>query len=175
MAATESAEGTIDFKLAREIIEKYKDEKEAVIGLLQDVQAQYGYLPRPVLDLIAKELELPATQLYGLATFYRAFSLAPEGKHHVSVCTGTACHVRGAQSILDRIQAELGIRPGETTEDGLFTLHTVNCVGACALGPVVIVDGEYEGHMTSAKIVKVLQRYGMKKKIKENIDASEPK
>lgn len=149
----------VDLAPAERLIAHYREEREAVIGLLQDVQEEYGYLPREVLDLVALRLSLPRTQLHSLATFYRAFTLQPQGKHKICVCTGTACHVRGAAGVLDRIKTDLKIEPGGTTEDGLFSLRTVNCVGACALGPVVVIDGDYEGHMNSVKMRKVLRRY----------------
>jgi len=173
MAMTSAREASVDLAPAEEMISRYLEEREAIIGLLQDIQEHYGYLPRPVLDRISERLGLPRTQLYGLATFYRAFTLKPQGKHKICVCTGTACHVRGAVPVLDRIQSDLKLAPGETTEDGQFSLQTVNCVGACALGPVVIVDGQYEGHMNTAKIRRVLRRYGLKKE--DDGDAADSK
>lgn len=170
--ATEAAlEPAVDLAPAERIIAQYENESEQVIGLLQDVQEHYGYLPHPVLDLIADRLKLPRTQLYGLATFYRAFALEPQGKHRICVCTGTACHVRGAVAVLDRLRSDLGIEPGTTTKDRLFSLYTVNCLGACALGPLVTVDGNYEGHMTATKTRKLLRRHGLKKE--DQGDASE--
>ncbi|MBN1420971.1 MAG: NAD(P)H-dependent oxidoreductase subunit E [Planctomycetes bacterium] len=163
METRTGAEASIDIGPADEMISRYLEEREAVIGLLQDIQEHYGYLPKAVLDRISERLGLPRTQLYGLGTFYRAFTLAPQGKHKVCVCTGTACHVRGAMQVLDRIQSDLKLAPGGTTDDGEFSLQTVNCVGACALGPVVIVDGQYEGHMNAAKIRRVLRRIKPKK------------
>lgn len=173
MATEAAVEESVDLAPAEEMIAHYVQEAEAVIGLLQDVQDHYGYLPGEVLDLIAARLELPRTQLYGLATFYRAFSLVPQGKHKVCVCTGTACHVRGAVRVLDRLQLDLGIEPGGTTKDRLFSLHTVNCVGACALGPLVTVDGKYEGHMTGPKTRRLLRRYGFKKEGEDDASESE--
>ena len=162
--ATEAAlDEAIDLAPAEELIGLYTDETEHVIGLLQDVQGCYGYLPPEVLDLISVRLGLPRTQLFGLATFYRAFTLEPQGKHKICVCTGTACHVRGAVSVLDRFRSDLRIEPGGTTDDRLFSLYTVNCLGACALGPLVTVDGNYEGHMSLSKTRKLLRRYGFKK------------
>ncbi len=172
MASEAQVDTKVDLAPAEAMIARYQDRREAVIALLQDVQEHYGYLPREVLDLISQRLALPRTQLYSLATFYRAFSLVPQGKHKLCVCTGTACHVRGAVAVIERIQAELGIEPGQTTADRLFSLHTVNCVGACALGPVVTVDGEYHGHMTGAKVRKMLRRYGFKKEDEGNASES---
>jgi len=141
------------------LIEQFDKEHGGIVALLQDVQAAEGYLPRPALERIAQDLELPLSQLYGLATFYRAFSLRPKGKHTVTCCMGTACHVRGGQQVVDRIARELGVEPGETTPDMQFTLETVNCLGACALGPLVVVDGEYHGRLSSAKVSRLIDRY----------------
>ncbi|HUW14087.1 MAG TPA: NAD(P)H-dependent oxidoreductase subunit E, partial [Anaerolineae bacterium] len=107
---------------------------------------------------VARELDIPASKVSSLATFYRAFSLEPRGKHQIYACTGTACHVRGAVKIIDTLEREIGIRAGETDQDLQFTLETVNCVGACALGPVVVVDGEYHGQMTGAKARRLIRR-----------------
>jgi NADH:ubiquinone oxidoreductase subunit E len=142
------------------LIAEYHDHKEQMIGLLQDIQAEYNYLPRPALEKVSKQMEVPLAQLYGIATFYKAFSLKPRGKHCLSVCLGTACHVRGGQRILERLEKDLAVHQGETTTDNLFTLITVNCVGACALGPVVVVDKDYHGHMNSSKVPGVLSQYG---------------
>jgi NADH-quinone oxidoreductase subunit E len=171
MATEAAVKPEVDLAPAEKMIVQYEHESEQVIGLLQDVQEHYGYLPPPVLDLIADRLKLPRTQLYGLATFYRAFTLQPQGEHKICVCTGTACHVRGAVAVLDRIRSDLGIEPGGTTKDRLFSLYTVNCLGACALGPLVTVDGNYEGHMTVTKTRKLLRRHGFKKE--DEGDASE--
>ena len=125
--------------------------------LLQDVQSHYGYLPQEVLKAVSRRIDVPLARLYTLATFYRSFSLTPRGKHEVCVCTGTACHVRGAKTILEHLQRSLGVKSGETTPDGEFTLVSVNCLGACALGPVMVVDGEYHGKMTVAKTDEVIE------------------
>jgi NADH-quinone oxidoreductase subunit E len=163
----------VDLAPAEQMIAGYLEEPEAVIALLQDVQTHYGYLPRQVLDLISDRLKLPRTQLHGLATFYRAFTLVPQGKHKICVCTGTACHVRGAPAVLDRLQSDLKVKPGGTTDDRLFSLYTVNCLGACALGPLVTVDGNYEGHVTVSKTRKLLRRYGFKKEGQDDASESE--
>ena len=173
MATEVALDESVDLAPAEEMVVRYEHESEAVIGLLQDVQEHYGYLPHQVLELIAGRLELPRTQLYGLATFYRAFTLVPQGKHKICVCTGTACHVRGAQSVLDRLRTDLKIEAGGTTDDRLFSLYTVNCLGACALGPLVTVDGQYEGHITTTKVRKLLRRYGHKKEDEGDASQSE--
>ena len=125
--------------------------------LLQDVMEEYGYLPGETLKKIAQQLDIPLSRVYGLATFYKSFSLTPRGKHLISVCLGTACHVRGAPRIVEKLERDLGIKAGETTRDLKFTLETVNCLGACALGPLIVIDGKYYGRMDSAKMDKVLK------------------
>ena len=129
----------------------------SLISMLEEIQAQYGYLPRDAMILVSEGLGVPLSQIYSVATFYHSFSLEPRGKHTICVCTGTACHVRGAVQVLERLEARLGIAPGGTTRDGEFTLETVNCLGCCALGPVVVVDNEYEGQMTTRKVDKLLR------------------
>jgi NADH:ubiquinone oxidoreductase subunit E len=139
-----------------EIVNKYAAKQTALIMILQDVQKHYRYLPVEALKMVAKKMELPVAQVFGVATFYRTFSLTPKGKHHICVCTGTACHVRQAPVIVDRLQTSLGIKPGLTTADREFSLETVNCLGACALGPLVTADEVYYGNMTVAKVDKML-------------------
>jgi len=141
------------------LIDSYADKKEQLISLLQDVQAEFNYLPRDVLIKISQKLDIPLSQVFSVATFFRAFSLKPRGRHLVTVCLGTACHVRGGQRLVDKLKRDYGIKPGETTEDMKFTLQTVNCLGCCALGPVVVVDGKYEGQMNADKLDRVLRRY----------------
>jgi NADH-quinone oxidoreductase subunit E len=133
------------------ILDRHERAPSAIIAVLQDVQDEVNYLPEGALCYVAERLDIPASKVYSLATFYRAFSLKPRGKHLIHVCTGTACHVRGAVKIIDALEREIGIRAGETDEQLEFTLETVNCLGACALGPVVVIDGEYHGQMTGAK------------------------
>ncbi len=132
---------------------------DGLISILQDIQCEYNYLPEEALRHVAKSLDLPLIQVYGVATFFKAFSLKPQGKHKCSVCLGTACHVRGAQPILGELERQLDIRSGETTEDMMFTLESVNCLGACALGPVVVVDGEYHGQMNTGKAKKMITKH----------------
>lgn len=130
----------------------------SLINVLEDIQAEFRYLPKEALILVSERMGVPLSQVYSVATFYNAFSLKPSGEHTICVCTGTACHVRGAVHVLQRLQTKLGIQPGETTRDRVFTLETGNCLGACALGPVVVLDGEYEGNMTTKKVDKLLKR-----------------
>jgi NADH-quinone oxidoreductase subunit E len=120
--------------------------------VLQDAQKHFRYLPQETLEAVARRMKLPIGQIYGVATFYKAFSLTPKGRHHVCVCTGTACHVRQARVIIEKLVTELGIHPGETTADLEYSLETVNCLGACALGPLVTMDEEYHGNMTAPKV-----------------------
>ena len=140
------------------ILDQHARDPSAIIAVLQDMQEQVNYLPEGALRYVAEQLDIPASKVYSLATFYRAFSLEPRGRHQIYVCTGTACHVRGAVKIIDALEREIGIQAGETDEDLEFTLETVNCVGACALGPVIVVDGEYHGQMTAAKSVRLVKK-----------------
>ena len=148
----------IQMKDLQPLINKHLGLPAGHVALLQDIQNTYRYLPREALEIAAKQLDIPMSQLYSMATFYKSFNLQPRGVHDVHVCTGTACHVRGALRILDRLSQVLGIAPGETTKDGTYTLETVNCVGACALGPLVTIDGQYHGQLTPVKAEKLLGR-----------------
>ena len=141
------------------IINRYGGNHDSVISILQDIQAEYHYLPEKALRLVAKNLELPLIQVYGVATFFKAFSLKPRGEHLIKLCVGTACHVRGAQPVLDEVKRQLGIQAGETTADMRFTLETVNCLGACALGPIMVVDEKYYGEMSPGKVRAILNNY----------------
>lgn len=141
------------------LVHKYGAKKEALIPILQDIQSDLNWLPEEVLKAVAEKLQVPLMDVYGIASFYRTFSLKPRGKHIITVCVGTACHVRGGQRIVDEIGRRLEIAPGETTQDKNFTLETVNCLGCCALGPIVMIDGEYYGEMTTRKVGPVLETY----------------
>lgn len=132
-------------------------EDKSLMAVLEEVQARYRYLPKDALILISEFMGVPLSQTYSVATFYNAFSLKPKGKHIINVCLGTACIVRGASRVLERISDGLGVEPGETTEDGEFTLETVNCLGACALGPIVVVDGVYSGQMNASKAAALVR------------------
>lgn len=149
------------------IIKKYDADKGFLVPILQDVQREFNYLPREALNFVSVHLDVPTSRLYELATFYKAFSLDPRGKHELSLCLGTACHVRGAPLIQDNIERILGIKAGETSADLEFTFETVNCVGACALGPIIVVDGEYNGNISITKSNKILKKLGKKVKIDE--------
>jgi len=149
----------VDLKKVSTIVDKYQGAGGALIAILQDIQAEFNYLPPDALKSVAEKLNVPLINVYSMATFYKAFSLTPRGKYLITVCLGTACHVRGAKRILGEVQKKLGVKRGETTEDKQFTLETVNCLGCCAIGPVMVVDGEYFGQTSSAKVDSILDRY----------------
>lgn len=144
------------------ILRTHKKDPGDLIGILQDIQARYRYLPREALEEVSKGLKVPMNRLYHAATFFRAFYLEPRGKHDCVVCTGTACHVRGAQRIVDELSRELKTEPGGTSSDKLFSLDTVNCLGACALGPVMTVDGVIHGKLTARSARSTINRYKKK-------------
>ncbi|MFC2019356.1 NADH-quinone oxidoreductase subunit NuoE [Chloroflexota bacterium] len=140
------------------LIDSYADRKEQLISLLQDVQGQYNYLPRDILVRISQRLDIPMSQVFGVATFFKSFSLKPRGRHVLTVCTGTACHVRGGNRIKHKLERDLNIKAGETTSDGRFTVETARCLGACALGPLVVADGKYEGQVTPDKLDRIVKK-----------------
>jgi len=146
-----------DLSKVAAIVSEYDGNRDSLISILQDIQSEYHYLPEDALRAVASQLALPLIQVCGVATFFKAFSLKPRGEHMVSVCLGTACHVRGAPAALDEVERQLGIKAGETTEDMQYSLETVNCLGACALGPIVVVDGKYHGQVSPGKVKKVLR------------------
>jgi NADH-quinone oxidoreductase subunit E len=158
MKATDTKTGNIEKEVA-EILDRYQRHESFLVSILQDIQAEYNYLPREALANVSQGLNIPLSQVYSVATFFKAFSLKPRGRHLIHVCMGTACHVRGAVRVLEAIERELGIKPEETTPDLKYTLETVNCVGACALGPIVIIDEEYSGEMKTDKVKPLLEKY----------------
>jgi NADH-quinone oxidoreductase subunit E len=141
-----------------EIIEEEIAGEGSLIGALESIQRRLHYLPAEALVLVSEHLQIPLSQAYAVATFYNTFSLEPKGRHTIQVCMGTACHVRGSPQILERLEFDLGIKPGETTEDNAFTLETVNCLGTCALGPVILVDDEYFGQMNAQKAASLIKK-----------------
>jgi len=153
-----AAEGKIDKKVAS-ILDRYENDSSMLVSILQDIQEEYNYLPRESLEQVSRTMDVPLSRLYSIATFFKALRLTPRGRHLINVCMGTACHVRGSVKVLEAIERELDVERGGTTEDLGFTLETVNCVGACALGPVVIVDGEYHGQMRSEKVKDMIKQY----------------
>lgn len=148
----------MDLTKVDEICKTHANRADQLIGILQDVQKSYNYLPRETMERVAERLEVPLSRVYSVATFFKAFSLKPRGKHHVCVCMGTACHVRGAPKVLSELERELKLKAGETDKGLNYTLETVNCVGACALGPVAVVNGEYHGKLTMDGVAKMLQQ-----------------
>ncbi|MCK5058484.1 MAG: NAD(P)H-dependent oxidoreductase subunit E [Candidatus Aminicenantes bacterium] len=146
-------------KKTEAILEKHGYRRSSIIRIMTDIQEEYNYLPQENLTYVSRRLKIPLSKIFSIATFYAAFSLYPRGKHLVTVCSGTACFVRGVENVLSRIEDRLGIKAGSTTPDNLFTLETVNCLGACALAPIVVVDGEYYGQATVQKIDTILDKY----------------
>jgi NADH-quinone oxidoreductase subunit E len=144
----------------KSIVNKYNLDKSFLVPVLQDVQKELNYLPREALDLVGSFLNVPISQIYEVATFYKAFSLKPRGKFQLALCQGTACHVRGVPQIVDHVERTLNLKAGETSEDLKYTFETVNCLGACALGPIMVVNGEYNGKMTISKTDKILKKLG---------------
>jgi NADH:ubiquinone oxidoreductase subunit E len=141
------------------IVKKHQGLKKNLIAILLDIQDTYHYLPQESLCCVSDALGMPLIEIVGVATFYRAFSLTPRGKHTCLVCLGTACHVRGGPKILDEFERQLDVKAGDTTKDGHFTLETVACLGCCAIGPVVVIDEAYHGHATIRKVGSILKKY----------------
>jgi len=153
------------------IIDRYEGKASSILAILQDIQEKEKYLPKGTLEHVGEQLRLPLSKIYRIATFYRAFSLTPRGLHEIQVCLGTACHVRGGVRFVDRLITELGVRPGETTDDRKFTLETVNCLGVCASGPIMVVDGHYFGKMSPGQVRSILDQFDMDKK--ENLNGKD--
>ena len=141
------------------LIDRYHRRKGSLIAILQDIQSEHNYLPEESLRLVAAALDIPLRDVVGVATFYRAFSLKPRGRHLITVCMGTACHVRGGPKILEEFERRLQLKPGETTPDKAFTLETVNCLGCCAIGPVVVVDGNYHAQTSIRSVNTIIKKY----------------
>jgi NADH:ubiquinone oxidoreductase subunit E len=140
------------------IIDRYEGAASSLLAIMQDVQDEARYLPRDAMERVAERLGVPIARVYQMATFFDSFHLEPRGKHICTVCMGTACHVRGSVKLVEQLERDLEIKSGGTTKDMMFTIEEVNCVGACALGPLVIVDGEYNGNMTSSGIQKMVKK-----------------
>lgn len=149
----------MDLKKVDAIIDKYNAEKSSLIGIFQDIQAEWRYLPREAIARVVERLGIPITQAYMVATFYKSFSLVPRGEHEIHVCLGTACHLRGGQRLVENFERTLNVKAGETTADKKFTLETVNCLGACALAPLVRVDQKNYGKMSGDRITKIIKEY----------------
>ena len=144
-------------QILEHILEGRRSQPDQLIEVLQDVQEQYDYIPRETMQIVSKELGVPIIEVYRVASFYKAFRLKPAGKHVLTFCTGTACHVRGSDLLVNQATSQLGIDPGDITPDGLFSIEQVNCLGACALGPIVVENGKYYHHMTPAKLRKLIE------------------
>jgi len=142
-----------------QIINAYSNGNSNLIHVLQDINTEFGYLPEQGLRRVSEKMTVPLTEVCGMATFFKSFRLQPRGRHLITVCMGTACHVRGAPRIVDKMEQDLGIHEGQTTDDQRFTLETVNCVGACALGPTIIVDGKYHGQVNLKRVDSLLKEY----------------
>jgi NADH:ubiquinone oxidoreductase subunit E len=142
-----------------DILREFGPERRALVNVLHRVQETYGYLPQDAIRRIAARFRISESEIYGVLTFYSAFSLTPKGRNVVKVCLGTACHVRGGAQIADEIGRQLSLSPGRTSSDGLFTLETVNCLGCCAIGPVVLINDEYYGHVTIQQVPKILDKF----------------
>ncbi len=149
----------VEVEALDEILRKHGYQRAGLIGILQDIQSRMNYLPRKALQYVSQCLEIPLSEIYEVATFYKAFHLEPRGKHTIQVCLGTACHVRGSQRILSYLETLLDVKAGGTTKDLSFSLETVNCLGACALGPLLVIDRKYYGKMETGKIESLLKKY----------------
>ena len=149
----------MDIKRIDQIIDKHKGEASSLIQILLEIQGENHWLPKEAIERVSEKLQVPLARIQHIATFYKAFSLVPKGRHEVHICLGTACHVRGATRVLDTVQDLTGIKPGETDLDLKFSLETVNCLGCCALGPVVEIDGKIHGKISTAETADVLKRY----------------
>ncbi|HAU32233.1 MAG TPA: NAD(P)H-dependent oxidoreductase subunit E [Desulfotomaculum sp.] len=160
-------------KKLKEIIKKYGSNRSFLVPILQDIQREYDYLPREALNMLSQLIDVPISHIYTVATFYKSFSLSPRGRHQLSLCMGTACHVRKAPQIRDHLVRTLQIEPGETTPDLEYSFNTVNCLGVCALGPILVADGEYHGQLTITKVDKILKELGKKGRTLKKVAANE--
>ncbi len=151
-------EENMDLKPVDKIVDHYQRKRTAVISILHDIQDRYNHLPKEALEQVAGRLDMDLNDIYGVATFYKSFSLIPKGKHSVTLCLGTACHVRGGPKILKEITQQLSIEPGQTTKDKKFSFQVVNCLGVCAIGPVMFVDGKFYGEMTPVKARRIIDK-----------------
>ncbi len=149
----------VDIRKVDEIIGRYARSEESLLAILQDFQREFHYVPEEGMHRLSEALVVPESKIYAMGTFYKALSLEPRGRHTVKVCTGTACHLKGAGQIIETIERELGVKRNCTTEDQRFTIESVNCVGACAMAPVVVVDDDYFGHVRPSKVMDMLNKY----------------
>lgn len=158
----------IDISKVDSIIEQYGQGDRGLIPSMLDIQNEYHYLPPDALKRVAEKMNIPVIRVYQVASFYKVFSLEPRGKHIITVCLGTACHVRGGEFIVDQIGRLLAIKPGQTSTDMQFTLEAVNCLGCCSLGPVMVIDGKYYGNMEVSKVERVLKNYYKEREVVAN-------
>lgn len=158
--AVAPTEPEVDFMALDDLIyERFAGDRENLIMILQEINREYNYLPRPALNYVSTRLDVPLSQIYGIATFYSMFSLEPRGRNIITICLGTACHVRGGERIKERLEGHLGVHVGDTTEDMRFTLETVRCIGCCSLGPVVTINEKVYARTDSEKTLKTLDQY----------------
>ena len=143
----------------KDIASKYKSVDGGIIGALHEVQNTYGYIPEEAQKYLSKELNVPMSKIYGIITFYSRFTLKPKGKHHIQVCLGTACYVKGADKVLERFKQKLNVDEGKTTEDGMFSLESVRCIGACGLAPAIVIDNEVYGKVDEKKVDELIEKY----------------
>ena len=156
----------------RGICQRYRDEKTPLMMILSDIQNEYGYIPLDVQEIVSEETGIPVAEIYGVVTFYSFFSLTPKGRFVIGCCLGTACYVKGAQQVIDKFSEELGIKPGETTDDGMFTLDALRCIGACGIAPAVSINGKVFPKMTVSQVREVIaQQYLIVEKEKEGVTA----
>lgn len=163
--------GAINSRAVRqieEICDRYRDEKTPLMMILSDIQNEYGYIPLEVQEIVSRKTGISVAEIYGVVTFYSFFSLEPKGRFVIGCCLGTACYVKGAQQVIDKFSEELGIKPGETTDDGLFTLDALRCIGACGIAPAVTINGKVYPKMTVSQVREVIaQQYLIIEKEKE--------
>jgi len=154
----------MDFEHVGKIIDKYQEKRTSLISILHEIQDQYNHLPEEALKKVASRLRMDLNDIYGVATFYKSFSLIPRGRHSITLCLGTACHVRGGPKILREVTKMLKIEPGKTTEDRKFSLNVVNCLGVCAIGPVMFVDKKFYGEMNPMKARRLIEKMNRAKR-----------
>ncbi len=157
----------MDLKPVDLIVDKHDEKRTALISILHDVQDRYRYLPEEALKMVASRLRMDINEIYGVATFYKSFTLVPKGKHSITLCLGTACHVRGGPKILRELRGLLHIEPGQTTADRKFSLNVVNCLGVCAIGPVMMVDGTFYGEMNPVRAKRIVEKLSKSNKNKK--------
>ncbi len=149
----------VDWRQIEDIIEKYSRDKESLLMIMQDINELYNFVPPECIPVLAQKLDVPKSLIYSVATFYKTISLEPRGKYIINVCTGTACHVRGAEKIIDALEDQLEIKTDETTEDGMFTIETVRCLGCCASGPVITVNKDMHGGLDRTSVLNIIDDY----------------